>query len=125
MLLLGLVRLLEPIVLIRFGTLFVSRLGHLAGNTECYLCERDAKKPKSFDIWCPVGEPGNPHLLKMFSRVIPIWRWASILNAVGKRWKWWEKHTFSDEQWGRDIHNLMERSPPHLAFTRAEEKRGR
>ena len=125
MLALGLVRLLEPIVLIRFGTLFVSRPGHLTGNTECYLCERDAKKLKTFDIWCPVGEPANPYLLHMFSRVIPIWRWAAIMNAVGKRWKWWEKHTFSDAQWGRDINNLMERSPSHLSFTFSEEKRGR
>ena len=44
---LGLVWALRPLVTIRFGTLFVSRLGHLAGNTECYLCERDAgMRPK-------------------------------------------------------------------------------
>lgn len=124
MVILGLVRLLEPIVMIRFGTLFVSRLGHLAGNTECYLCERDAKGLKSFDICCPVGEPANAYLLKMFSRVIHIWHWTTIVNEVGKRWKWWEKHTFSDAQWGRDIHHLMESSPPHLRFTKAEERRG-
>lgn len=124
MIALGMVRLLEPVILIRFGSLFVSRLGHLAGNTECYLCERDAKGLKTFDIWCPRGEPANAYLLKMFSRVVRIWRWAGILNDVGARWSWWKGHTFDDSQWGRDISNLMESSPPHLRFTRAEERRG-
>ena len=123
---LGLVWVLRPLVTIRFGTLFVSRLGHLAGNTECYLCERDAgMRPKRcIDIWSPVGEPANTYLLKMFSRVVWIARWGAVVNAIGSRWSWWAKHTFNDSQWGRDIHNLMERSPPHLKFTRAEERRG-
>lgn len=124
MLALAVVRLLEPIVMIRFGTLFVSRLGHLSGNTECYLCERDIKPRRTFDIWCPVGEPANSYLLKMFSRILRIWHWAGVVNEVGRRWKWWAKHTFSDAQWGRDIYNLMERSPPHLGFTKSEERRG-
>jgi len=57
----GLIRLLEPVVVIRFGSLFASRLGHLAGNTECYLCERDAgMRPKRcIDIWIPQGKPGE------------------------------------------------------------------
>lgn len=121
-------RLLAPLLTIRFGSLFVSRLGHLAGNTECYLCERDAgiNRPKRvFDIWTPQGESANAQLLAMYSRVMPIWRWATGIHTVGGYLQDWNtKHTFSDEQWGRDIHNLMEKSPPHIAFTRAEEKRG-
>ena len=122
---LALVWLLRPLVKVRFGSLFVSRLGHLAGNTECYLCERDAGRHKgTLDIWVPVGKPANAQLLKMFSRVMPLWPWASVLPEIGQRWPWWHEHTFKDAQWGRDIHNLMEKSPPHLRFTRAEERRG-
>lgn len=127
MLALALVRLLGPMVTIRFGNLFVSRLGHLAGNTECYLCERDAALNRSrrvFDIWCPVGEPANAYLLKMFGRVIRISKFAGVVNEIGKRFPWWAGHTFTDSQWGRDIHNLMESSPPHLRFTKAEERKG-
>lgn len=128
MLALGLVRLLKPFVTVRFGNLFASRLGHLAGNTECYLCERDAgiNKPEGrvLDIWTPMGTPANAYLLKMFGRVIHISKWGYVLNAIGSRWEWWKEHTFNDSQWGRDIHNLMERFPPHLKFTRAEERRG-
>ena len=121
-----LVWLLRPFVTVRFGSLFVSRLGHLAGNTECYLCERDAgMRPKRcIDLWVPEGTPANRQLLKMFSRVMWIVPWGILVDHIGKRFKWWAKHQFSDAQWGRDIHNLMEKQPPHLKFTRAEEKRG-
>lgn len=125
---LGLVRILWPIIRIRFGTLFVSRLGHLAGNTECYLCERDEglnKQKRTLDIWVPQGKAANEQLLKMYGRLMPIWRGGTILNSVGQRWSWWRgHHQFSDANWGRDIHNLMEKHPPHLKFTRSEEKRG-
>ena len=43
--------------LVRFGTFWHSRLGHMIGNTECYLSERDAGlQPKAFDIWFPDAE---------------------------------------------------------------------
>ena len=37
-----LIRLLRPLIIIRFGLLVGQRIGHFAGNTELYLCERDA-----------------------------------------------------------------------------------
>lgn len=125
---LALVRILRPIVTIRFGTLFVSRLGHLAGNTECYLCEKDAgiNRPKRvWDIWCPQGKPANQQLLKMFARCITVSKFGAAVAFAGGRMEWFKQHhQFNDSQWGRDIHNLMEKSPPHLRFTKAEEKRG-
>lgn len=123
MLALGLVRLLRPLITIRFGTLFVSRLGHLSGNTECYLCS--PKPARTWDIWCPQGKPANEQLFKMYSRVMTVSDFGTILNKVGGRWEWWKKHhQFTDANWGRDIHNLMEKSPPHIAFTPEEERRG-
>jgi len=122
----ALVWLLRPIVKVRFGSLFVSRLGHLAGNTECYLCERDSGlTPKGvFDIWSPQGTPANRYLLKMFRRVMRVADWGAGVVHIGSRFQWWKDHSFSDANWGRDIHNLMEKHPPHLKFTLAEEKRG-
>lgn len=120
----ALVWCLRPIVKVRFGPLFVSRLGHLAGNTECYLCERDAGHALTLDLWIPEGEPANAYLFKMFRRVLTVAPWARVINIIGSRWQWWAEHQFSDAQWGRDIHNLMETQPPHLKFTRAEMRRG-
>jgi putative glycosyltransferase (TIGR04372 family) len=128
MIALGLVRVLRPIVTIRFGNLFVSRLGHLAGNTECYLCEKDSgiNRPKRvIDIWCPQGKPANEQLLKMFSRVVRISDFGGLVASVGSRFEWFKTHhVFNDSQWGRDIHNLMEKYPPHLKFTKADIARG-
>jgi putative glycosyltransferase (TIGR04372 family) len=125
---LGLIRLLRPIVTFRFGALFVSRLGHLAGNTECYLCEKDAginRHKRVIDIWCPIGKPANEQLFTMFKRVIHVSAWGGLIMQAGQHCEWFKKnHTFDDAQWGRDTHNLMEKSPPHLSFTKAEVKRG-
>ena len=35
------IRFLAPLLIIRFGKLRGDRIGHFAGNTELYLCERD------------------------------------------------------------------------------------
>ena len=125
---LGLIRILRPIVTFRFGTLFVSRLGHLAGNTECYLCEKDAgiNRPKRVvDIWCPQGKPANEQLFKMIRRVIRVSDFGNLVMQIGVNMEWFKRsHIFNDSQWGRDIHNLMEKYPPHLKFTKAEEERG-
>ena len=36
------IRMIRPWFLVRFGSLISTRIGHFAGNTEMYLCERDA-----------------------------------------------------------------------------------
>ena len=47
-----LIRLVRPMVLIRYGNLFSYRIGHFAGNTELYLCEKDARinTPQKFTL---------------------------------------------------------------------------
>ena len=127
--LLGIIKLLKPFVTVRFGSLFVSRLGHLTGNTECYLAEKKAgiNRPKRvFDIWCPMGKPANKQLLKMYRRVMPLSSFATQLMLACQKLDWFRKdHIFTDANWGRDIHNVMEKYPPFLKFTRDEEKRGK
>jgi len=123
----GIVKALKPLVTIRFGSLFVSRLGHLAGNTECYLCEKKSgiNRPKRvFDIWCPMGKPANEQLFKMYKRVMPMSELATQFLLALQRFDWFREHIFSDANWGRDIHNVMEKYPPFLKFIKAEEKRG-
>lgn len=126
-LILGLIKLLKPLVIVRFGSLFVSRLGHLTGNTECYLAEKKSgiNRPKRvFDIWCPIGKPANKQLLKMYRRVMPVSNLGTHLLLTCQKFGWFTDHTFSDSNWGRDIHNAMEKYPPFLKFTKEEERRG-
>ena len=115
--------------LIRFGELFSSRIGHLAGNLECYLCERDAgMHPRGIDIWVPQKmDACNAQLLRMVRRTVRMWpaplvRLVSLLNCM---FDGWQKHIIDTQQHDRDIYNLYERFPPHLAFTKAEQARGK
>ena len=126
--LLGVIYALRPLVTVRFGTLLAGRIGHLAANTECYLCEKDARlnmPRRVFDVWTP-AKPANGYLLKMYERVIFTWhsRIPDILREAAKFLDWWHEHEFNNNSMGRDIFNLFEQIPPHLSFTRQEEKRG-
>ena len=66
-----LIRLIRPFILIRFGELMSSRIGHLAANTELYLCEKEASinRPNIFyiDIFYTSHLPiCNDYLLNKF-----------------------------------------------------------
>lgn len=129
LLIVGSVRLLARCgVLIRFGEFWSERIGHLAGNTECYLCEKDAGlHPKSFDIWTHRNKVSNKQLAKMIGREILVdpTRFTRLLILVNRMFRGWEKHVCNSEQLDRDIHNLFEKQGPHLEFTEAEERLGR
>ena len=111
---------------LRFGQIVSTRIGHMAGNMECYLCEKDAGLSKGWDVWHHHGEPCNKQLARMLARVVTIdptsfTRTCSIVNQL---FAGWEKHCIESVNLDRDIHNLMEKQPPHLYFTISEERRG-
>src|SRR3990167_2034024 len=91
----GIIRVLARCgVLIRFGELWSNRIGHLAGNTECYLCERDAGMHKAIDIWTHTGTPANEYLAEMYARCLlidhlDITRLVRLCNMM---FTGWEKH---------------------------------
>ena len=122
------VRLLARVgILIRFGEFFSARLGHLAGHTEVYLCEKDAGiQPKSFDIWVHKSEPASEQLARMFARVLHV-DWTGFTRLVmlcNSCFPGAEKHLAESDQLDRDIHNTMEKYPPHLSFTDDELRYG-
>jgi len=121
------VRLLSRFgILIRFGEFFSNRMGHLAGNTECYLCEKTAGISEGFDIWAHSKEPANKYLAKMIARKIRVdptgfTRLIMLCNSVLDGHL---KYRADSTQMDRDIYNLFEKQKPHLSFTIEEEKRG-
>lgn len=121
----GVIRLLAKFgILIRFGELWSERIGHLAGNTECYLCERDhGLHPKSFDIWFHRRTPANKHFASMLRRVLWIdpTRFTRLIVICNMLFRGWEKHMAHSQQFDRDIYNLQEKYSPHLKFTLEEE----
>ncbi len=125
-------RLIKPLLLVRIGDIYCRKIGHLAAVTEMYLCERDAgiNKPvqRHIDLfYLRSGPVCNHQLLNMWKRLLRIWpSWflAPVARAnrlipggapheVGV-------NTLHD----RDVHNLLDRFPPHLKFTDEEEVRG-
>src|SRR3990167_4112393 len=123
----GIVRLLAKFgVLVRFGEFWSPRLGHLAANTECYLCERDAGMHEAFDIWAHRGPICNRQLAKMWKRCLWVdpTKFALLVSVVNRMFQGWEKHTVMPTQIDRDVHNLFEKYPAHLKFTEREERKG-
>lgn len=125
------VRSIRPFCLVRFQRFISWRIGHFAANTELYLCERDAgiNVPEGpfVDIWYNVTNDYNRQLSRMWGRVVNIGpqhllRLAVRLNSIipGA-----DAHRIGDNtQRDRDVHNLLDRFPPHLSFLPEEERRG-
>ena len=107
---------------IRFGMIWSNRLGHMAGNMECYLCEREAGLSRGLDFWYHGSEPANAHLAKMLARVVRIdpTPFTRICSLVNQLFPGGEKHNIDTVQVDRDIHNLFEKYPPQLSFTLEE-----
>jgi len=130
--LLIILRLISPIYLVRFEELLSTRIGHLAGNVELYLCERDhglnRPKQKYLDLfYIESGPICNSYLLKKWRehiRVVPRWL-AMPIDKLNRR-------LFSDHihivgrnsQNDRDVNNLLDIYKPYLKFSHEEEKHG-
>ena len=125
-------RIIRPWLLVRFGGLISSRIGHFTVNTELYLCEHDAKinRPSQhhidlfyFGTW-PIC---NQQLAKMWKRTIHIWpTWIlARIARINSLLPGGEIHEVGNNtQNDRDVHNLLDKTPPHLEFTVEEESKG-
>ncbi len=112
---------------IKIGALQSNRIGHLAGNVEVHLCERDAGiRPKIIEWWCTPWPCCNNYLLKMWRRVINIDRtgFLNIVWKVNRLLPGWQSIEIPTDNLDRDVHNLYERFPKHLKFTTKEKLRG-
>jgi putative glycosyltransferase (TIGR04372 family) len=126
-----LIRVLRPLVLIRFRYLRSNRIGHFAANTEVYLCERDAGMhgQRVVDIFYYRVPICNHQLKKMWDRSLHI-SWfssliANLLDRTNYHLPGGEKHVVPwRKDQGRDIYGLLAHTEPHLSFTAEEERLG-
>ncbi|MDO9371792.1 MAG: TIGR04372 family glycosyltransferase [Gammaproteobacteria bacterium] len=128
-----LMRLIRPWLLIRLNPISSSRLGHFAGNTELYLCERDAGLNAPNQSYIDLSFYAdilvcNKQLGRMWRRHLNIWpAWllepVFQLNQIFRGGAVHEvgNNTNSD----RDVNNLLEKTAPHLCFTLQEEAKGK
>lgn len=122
-----LIRLLRPVIVIRLAQLGSTRIGHLAGYTEVYLCECDAglHGRGAIDIFYHGSPVCNQQLKKMWERVLYITRWARPVDRLNRWLPGGSAHMVPWRDLGdRDLHGLLAETQPHLAFTAAEERSG-
>jgi putative glycosyltransferase (TIGR04372 family) len=126
------IRLIKPWLLVRLGGLISQRIGHFAGNTELYLCERDAginmPNQRYIDIFYMDGQTVcNQQLTTMWKRVLRIWpAWIlSPIFRINRLIPGGKSHEVGNNtQHDRDVHNLYEQFLPHLKFSDEEKMRG-
>ena len=126
------IRLIRPVLLVRFGKMRSERIGHFALNTEWYLCERDAgiNVPSSWyvDIFFYGPPVSNMQLAKMWKRVLRVWpAWLMTpLYDVNRMIPGGTAHDvgINAPHNGPDVHGLQGRFLPHLTFSPEEKIRG-
>ena len=125
------IRLIRPWFLVRWGLLIGPRIGHFAANTELYLCERDAginvPGGRHIDIFLIAPPISNNQLATMWRRVLhilPTWALNPVCR-INKLIPGGSIHEIGERtQSDRDVHNFLDRFPPHLRFSPEEEIRG-
>ena len=122
-----LARVVRPLVLIRFGLLPSQRIGPFAANVEVYLCERDAGLcgRRAIDLFYCAQPICNRQLQKMWSRVMPVMRFARALERTNRWFPGAIRHQIPMRKDGdRDLHGLVANTRPHLTFTPEELAQG-
>jgi putative glycosyltransferase (TIGR04372 family) len=131
--------LMRRFYLIRWQPIVSGRIGHLAGNLEMYCCEVDAginvPNGKYIDIFYIDSRVANYQLLKMWRRILFIApRYTSLIfngmNLVIKRsskiFPGLNAHIIGENyNVDSDVLNLLDKTLPHLKFTKDEKEKGR
>ena len=120
------IRLIRPIFFIRFGSLYAEKIGPLASRSEMNLCEQEnglqPKRTESFNIY-NTGYSSfkcNNQLFIMWRRILRVYSKSRYFWNVMKIFSFGKEHIIEPTKGSRDIHNLLEKSPIHLSFTKEE-----
>lgn len=130
-----LIRLMKPVLWIRFGWLQTHKIGHLPLEAEFYLCERRAgmQPARSLDFFFDRrrgdGQVCNPQAMLMLRRHLKVSPWARFFfeaNRILSGGEAHEVHIKAREKYGcRDLDGLFDRFPVQIDFTVAEREKGR
>lgn len=126
------IRLISPWLMFRIG-IINDHIGHFAGNTELYLCERDTgvnvPKQSQIDLWYHGGSNYNRQLDRMWKRKLTIIKPTFFLPLLYEEMNLFsgcKPHLLGNNWAGtRDVNNFLERFPAHLSFLAEEEQQGK
>ena len=120
------VKIIRPLIFIRFGCLYADKIGPFASNNELILCEKDliAQPKNCFDIYCESsqGHVCNNQLLQMWRRKFRVWKNSYFFWYICRRIPFLNSHLISSFKGSRDIKGLLARTKPHLEFLHHEKK---
>ena len=124
-----LLRMVRPIILVRFGRILSERIGSFAYQTEVYLCERDSgiQDPKAVDFFYYDGLVSNLQLKKMVDRDLRVSKIAGWLDRANHRLPGGEKHRIPmtpNKEPDTNVYAVLSSTPVHLRFNAQEEHRG-
>ena len=123
-----LLRIIRPIIWIRFVDLNAGRIGHFITNTEVYLSKREASLCDSRikDIYYYIPPVCNHQLLVMWARVIPVTasRFIYWLAWANRKVPGWQIDELAEVHGERDIDGVVDMTKQRLFFTEEEENRG-
>lgn len=124
------IRLVKPLIRIRFGRIIASRLGHYSLNIELYLCKRDQEREdgkRTFDILVEVPPRCNDKLKEMWYRSFKRYPSTRMIQSVF--FEWIHKLNlyfpgFTDHlapiREDRDFEGLLPKTKPHIVLTPEE-----
>ena len=115
------VRIIKPLLFIRFGSLYCEKIGPFAARPELYLCEKEhgIQPGKTLDIFYSGMEDFkccNYQLLKMWKRLFVTNEAYRYLYRVMVKLPFGREHIIHTTDSSRDIHGLLEKSDVHLNF---------
>ena len=115
------IRIIKPLIFIRFGSLYCEKIGPFAARPELYLCEKEhgIQPGNTLDIfysgmvWYKCC---NYQLLKMWKRLFVFNEASKYLYRVMDQLSFGKEHIIHTTYSSRDIHGLLEKSDVHLEF---------
>lgn len=120
------IRILRPLIKIRFASFPSKGLGFMASEPSTYLAEKRLSREKSLDIFCPPIKIANEQLLTMWQRRLFFVKGSRHLYQIAQQT---EKYKTQLVPWRAeqyfDSSGLLDSLPPPLSFTPEELKRGR
>jgi len=117
-----LVKIIRPLILIRFGCLPSSRIGHFSLNAELYLCERDIDMHghRTLDVFFYDLPISNQQLKKMLERRLRVCSFVRPMYKLCHLLPGYKDHLISLLS-TIDFQGLLSRTQLHFSFTREEE----
>jgi putative glycosyltransferase (TIGR04372 family) len=123
------IRIIRPLVFVRFGYFTVDRIGHFSFDIEHYLSERRLNQGgrKTLDLFFFSGKPSNKQLSKMCLRILNVHPVVELFYLANNIVPWGRKHKILPERIetdSRDLKGIFSKVGTQIGFNLDEDQIG-